>query len=60
VLKRFSSSVEALVMAQDLHVSYDPVLQRCEAAAFDNGIPTFVIKVLPSSLRVNQPWQNTA
>jgi hypothetical protein len=53
VLKRFSSSVEALVMAQELHVAYDPVLQSCDAASFDNGIPTFLIKVLPSSLTIN-------
>jgi hypothetical protein len=47
-------------MAQELHVAYDLVLQRCDAASFDNGISTFLIKIIPSFLRVNQPWQNTA
>jgi len=52
--------VEALVMAKELHLASDPVLRRCEPASFGNGIPTFLIKVLPSSLRVIQTWQNTA
>jgi len=30
-------------MAHELHVAYDPVLQRCDAASFDKGIPKFLI-----------------